>query len=435
MVRQRRSQWMIHADAKTGKDKSLLPLHPLQEAGRSPTSLHLKCVKKVVMFTPALLALLLIIASGLQHLLWYVSRRTKPLPPVKIKAAFRSRPQNRHTLVVDVVSIGSNSRAAYHHAQNQTWIHQKYELASIRHFFALTEDHHVLANDTCDTSFILHNVAKCAEQSNINAVQRGNLIYSNINSTGWHCAQKRLTVGLGRIVADQYFDHDNRKKQQLPDWLLLVDDDTLFHMSVFQIAVSQLNYNSSYVLAGRHITFDYPYGGWGTALSKGAIERLYQPMHCNFSAASGIASSSNYQKHACATLKKNMANERDFFVNGDTLASLMLKIATGQNKNFDHQSTGAKKSTVRTPFCYHSDWLNGYFFQHYLLMGWTIPLFPSCPSPLKCSIPAKIKEDETSKDAECTKDYNVMACHYQTPEMMQAISNATQPTSQLDANV
>ncbi len=179
---------------------------------------------------------------------------------------------------------------------------------------------------------------------------------------------------------------------------------------------------------------DYPYGGWGTVLSRGALERLYRPLHCYFDAPSfgGIGMiggfGNTYEEHACSMLRMNMANERSFFVNGDTLADLMVKIATGRHTTtFKPQSTivGGKEDEIlassrgrRTPFCYHSDWLSGYLFSHYVLMGHTIPLFPSCPEPWRCWVPGEIKENEREINAECWKDTNVIACHYQTPEMM-----------------
>eukprot|EP00584_Thalassiosira_punctigera_P021952 CAMPEP_0172548952 /NCGR_PEP_ID=MMETSP1067-20121228/18139_1 /TAXON_ID=265564 ORGANISM="Thalassiosira punctigera, Strain Tpunct2005C2" /NCGR_SAMPLE_ID=MMETSP1067 /ASSEMBLY_ACC=CAM_ASM_000444 /LENGTH=338 /DNA_ID=CAMNT_0013336259 /DNA_START=334 /DNA_END=1350 /DNA_ORIENTATION=+ len=337
-------------------------------------------------------------------------------------------------MIVDVVSIGSTSRPEYLRAQNETWIRQRHDQISVRNFFALTEEHHPMADDTCDATSLLENAAICLEQSNDTAVRRGVLSYGNItNATHaklWYCAQKRPAIGLGRVVADTYFHPpktDNAKKEDLPDWLLLVDDDTLFRMDVFHTAVSQLDCDESYVIAGRHIPFDYPYGGWGTALSKGALVRLYQPIHC--STVDALALGNKYHRHVCAMLQINMADELSFFVDGDSLADLMLKIALGQSTAFALSIKGNSSvisAPKRTPFCYHSDWLSGYFFSHYILLGHTIPLFPSCPEPLKCWIPPEILTNEREINAECGQDLDIIACHYQTPEMMRrAVSNVT----------
>jgi hypothetical protein len=79
----------------------------------------------------------------------------------------------------------------------------------------------------------------------------------------------------------------------LPDFLLIQDDDTYFNMNMLQRDLfSQVNPSTPFASTGclvhmpiTTINFSFPYGGYGTILSQGAILRMIRPIYCNFTTA------------------------------------------------------------------------------------------------------------------------------------------------------
>eukprot|EP00584_Thalassiosira_punctigera_P012146 CAMPEP_0172559682 /NCGR_PEP_ID=MMETSP1067-20121228/85270_1 /TAXON_ID=265564 ORGANISM="Thalassiosira punctigera, Strain Tpunct2005C2" /NCGR_SAMPLE_ID=MMETSP1067 /ASSEMBLY_ACC=CAM_ASM_000444 /LENGTH=311 /DNA_ID=CAMNT_0013349335 /DNA_START=42 /DNA_END=974 /DNA_ORIENTATION=+ len=238
--------------------------------------------------------------------------------------------------VVDVVSIGSRTRWDYVQSQRSTWANH----SSIRHFVGISEDDHE-HHGSCEKSKA--SVSQCTARGKATRRQPPGISRKNFfinQSEGWFCAQKRPTVALGNVIANKYIP---RGEVELPDWLILVDDDSIFHMDVFHLSVSHLVPDHVHVLAGSHIFagggLDWPHGGNGVAMSRGAIRRLFEPLSCQ----GKIHASDGFQQHACATLRKNKAYELDEFVEGMSIADLMLEIVD-----------------KRKPFCWHSDWMTGW---------------------------------------------------------------------------
>ena len=104
------------------------------------------------------------------------------------------------------------------------------------------------------------------------------------NSPGWMCAQTRPMQGLYHIL--QFY---KTTKEDLPDFLIIMDDDTYYNLPLFHEYFQRHYPNSSksVAVAGCRvrspidkINFTIPFGGYGLTLSKGYLSNLLRPIHC-----------------------------------------------------------------------------------------------------------------------------------------------------------
>lgn len=104
------------------------------------------------------------------------------------------------------------------------------------------------------------------------------------------------------------------------------------------------------------VPFPISYGGFGTIISKAALEHLLRPIYC----------SRDYE--TCSRISQDLAGESSLFKDGMSIFQLFYKYSALES------------------FCMHSDWLLGYILDHYLpkdtqeatpnLVG--IKTYPSC---------------------------------------------------------
>mmetsp|Transcript_8175 Transcript_8175/g.13203 ORF Transcript_8175/g.13203 Transcript_8175/m.13203 type:complete len:216 (+) Transcript_8175:2-649(+) len=102
------------------------------------------------------------------------------------------------------------------------------------------------------------------------------------------------------------------------------------------------------------IQFSFPFGGWGTFFSRGAIERLIMPLHC--STKKDSANRSPFEEGACRRLNSvddYHLQESPFFNEGMSISDLMAAFA----------------GVTTSPYCMHSDWGIGYFINFYNISG------------------------------------------------------------------
>ena len=171
--------------------------------------------------------------------------------------------------------------------------------------------------------------------------------------------RKRASDGLYRLlrhyIGNVTFSNALDKPSalaNLPDYIFIMDDDTFMDVSkVTDYLAAQYNPNEPFVLAGCLLryaspkvndTFTIPWGGFGTILSRGAIQNLFRPIHCH-----SDESKDAFTKNACWRLSQNLMDERQFFEEGMTVADLM-HAHTSQARYADH----AKWPTGEAPtFC------------------------------------------------------------------------------------
>ncbi len=272
-------------------------------------------------------------------------------------------------LIIDVLSIGSNTRPEYLTSQIETWASH----AHVRNFWGVTEDQDY--DRTCDkmaTPDLEDFVKQCRGPKgwypSLEKFRRRSFGLASghgleTHQAGWFCAQRRPGHSLGWLQA-MYADQEN-----IPDLLLLVDDDTSVDIDKVVKQMEHKNVGGQCVF-NKLTDFDFAFGGFGTFFGKEAIKRMTQPIYCDEMRLSGT----------CAILKQNRIGELDVFEQGDSVFDIFYKYSALQD------------------FCLHSDWVMGYMISNYSGGRFDQLL------PLRC-------RRHDCDDASIT-------CHNQTPELM-----------------
>jgi hypothetical protein len=190
---------------------------------------------------------------------------------------------------VDILSVGSINQLDLLHAQLNTIATH----TSVRNFFNATELDD--ADPNCHTDITVEHVKRvsnyCRSRSQwigpIFRILRRNYgryewLQKKKNPTGWLCAQVRPYSGLMKAQL-----HYKRTGQELPDYFLIFDDDTYYNMELFQQNFASVNsleqrvYSGCLVRLPIHTTnLTFPFGGFGSILSKGALIKLFGRNQC-----------------------------------------------------------------------------------------------------------------------------------------------------------
>ena len=266
-------------------------------------------------------------------------------------------------LVVDILSLGSLTRLDYLKAQEDTIARHK----SVRHFFNATEqddfDQACAANLTWED---VQAIAKfCKHEKQWDPVRQFVMNYER-NSyasvqwlrqkkspAGWMCAQSRPAQGLYKVM--QQYDQMGNDDELLPDYLIVMDDDTFYNMDVFTRHFASMNSSDPLAMAGcmirspiRTINFTIPFGGYGFIMSRGSLKMMRENIHCD------------QRPELCRVIMEDsQLGEAPLFREGMSLIELIYKYA------IDQPFTNVKE--WKTGFCLHSDWLWGYISNFYNL--------------------------------------------------------------------
>jgi hypothetical protein len=258
---------------------------------------------------------------------------------------------------VDVLSFGSLTRPDYQRTQHRTWASH----ASVRHFFGVTEEHDIdrectnLANediyaisDFCKKSSVRFQNPLKKYQSTVFA--RKQWLEQKAHPVGWMCCTPRPVLGMAGVVSF----YKEKNYEELPSYLLLVDDDTYYNMETFQQHFADRSPDEPEGWAGCLIqhavslnNFTFPHGGFGLSLSKAALHNLIEPIHCDNS----TQSTSEFVSAACRRLKEPLYNEAQLFQPGMSLLDIMVEYVTFQ------------------PYSMYKNWTTG-FCQHGGKRGW-----------------------------------------------------------------
>lgn len=286
---------------------------------------------------------------------------------------------SHHRPFVDVLSISSISRPQYAATQNKTWASH----SAVRNFITVTENDD--PDPLCYSNFNLEEAQsyamKCKKKrgsentwpekntfTDLFTTQfaRPEWLAKKSNAGAWLCAQRRVAAGLAKLGKL----YRSKKMEEIPDFLIVSDDDMYLNMHLFeqQILLQQNDTkgeikedgadHSAKVYAGCLVVsapaqihqFTFPYGGWGTFFSRGAIERLIMPLYCNGNSGKGVSPLEYFEKGACHMLTdgNDFLSESNFFEDGMSISDLMGAFAS-----------------EKTPYCLHSDWGMGYFVNLY----------------------------------------------------------------------
>ena len=235
-------------------------------------------------------------------------------------------------------------------------------------------------------------------------------------------------------------------KSLLPDYLLIVDDDTYVNLPAVTKQL-QKDYNHSWTnqranaVAGCMIrsrlyehNFTHTFGGFGLFLNRLALENFMRPLHCPTPIMITVGSnnqteppSNDFEQQACWRLAQNSIGETALFRTGMSVADLMYAYAS-HSPYLDYQRWNS------AGYCLHSDWGWGYFINFYFIASHTTDnaAFANVPQerlrPYRGSVIyagrqtkavlAQYRECQHKADA-CTSESHL--CHYVTPEQMRGL--------------
>jgi hypothetical protein len=330
---------------------------------------------------------------------------------------------------IDIISIGSLLKQQYQIAQQNTFANS-YNNKSVRKYYRITERNDTdstcyttLTSDQLDSIIKFCHTKGKTPSSNSNADNENpnneyNIQYKNDirkvlfhdlyhpkKHTGYICSQKRMIDGLYNVLQKYYRTKYNFYQTQnnnyllsLPDYMLLIEDDT--YIPNINLFINDLKrfYPSHipYAIAGcvrtsntddnnvpkekvSSTAIPHPHTGYGTILTKAALERLLEPIYCNFNDIDTTTSNDNNSKKqqrlatqhsilACWRLQQNLIDELEFFVDGMSIIELMYTYAK-QNlyTNIDQWKEKKKNNNNKTTngYCLLSDTAFAYYMNYY----------------------------------------------------------------------
>lgn len=282
--------------------------------------------------------------------------------------------------VVDIVTIGSQTRPRFMDVQEQTFGSHP----AIRNFFRFNE-----LNDTetnCVDRLTTADIDAIARKCKTDVQWKGHLhdfnkeawslqkvqqLIKTSNPVGWKCAQKRPVDAMFKVLT-QY-----RQADYFPDYLLLVDDDTWLHLpAVLDTLVTSHPAMEPHAVAGCRYRFPRKrlesttigVGGWGNFFTKAVLQRFVAPIYCsgqtnNNTTTSNGTDDDEFQKHVCAQLKENLMGEAALFRDGMSVNELVYRYTFYDSfANLSNWNT-----TNGVAYCFNSDWVYATFVNFYHL--------------------------------------------------------------------
>ena len=385
--------------------------------------------------------------------------KTMPVPETKVQQQHRESQHLPGALpVIDMISIGSDTRPHYQTVQQETFGRH----AAVRHFYKITE-----ANDTHTTC---HNMTVAQAENVYDICKRPSTYRSwplmrrhlaprkwlfggvkQKNPVGWLCAQRRPLDALQGVLSNYAAE-----LEEYPDYLFVMDDDSWFHLdSVLVELTTNHPASKAELVAGCLIRspkderFTFYWGGFGLVLTKTALHRLLTPLQCVITTKNktekvdydpntedthnpDFASETDFTTFACQQLQRNLLGEAYFYKPGMSLQDVLFAYHTQQPY---HEAAQWREDAT---YCMHSDTTLAYFLQAYHVgtHGRNNATFDAVPyeriQAYRGSVKIKSTPDEVippqyESRQECLhlsdKDCTVAShlCHYVTPEHMQAL--------------
>jgi hypothetical protein len=195
------------------------------------------------------------------------------------------------------------------------------------------------------------------------------------NPIGWLCGHQRFPSLLGKV--GKFYQRELAtavsKTSVLPDFLLIQDDDSYYNLDMLNRDIfSQIDPYIPYATAGclvhlpiKMLNFSFPFGGFGTILSRGAILRMIRPIFCHTSFKPvewwDYRDDPAFVDNACEQLQKNTFGEKAAFQDGMSISDL-IRAHAAANPFREYRTW-----TNKPGYCFHGDWLLGYFINYYNL--------------------------------------------------------------------
>ena len=359
---------------------------------------------------------------------------------------------SRTTPTIDIISIGSHMQPDLQLAQSETMGSHP----AVRYFYKATEDDD--SEMDCHRNLTWSHVQQVSSFCKRRAywppilrLLRAN--YANTkwlskkqNPVGWMCAQKRPVDALLNaakryqyrttivqddddtttaatsssnvgVAEDGTYNNKNYNNSNLPDYLIIADDDTWINVdNVMEFVPHAYPVNKPCAVAGCMIrsrihehNFTFGFGGYGLILNRQALYNFFRPLNCSayhydsshqhlLSTDTTTTTTTNvtpppftvapkemmgggekrteeeddddedFEKLACWRLAQNGIGERPLFRNGMSVADLMQAYNShAPYQKVSEWGSGKNNTTMTFGFCLHSDWMFGYFINYYHL--------------------------------------------------------------------
>ena len=441
-----------------------------------------------------------------------------------------STSSQHHNITIDIVSVGSNTRFEYLQTQYDTLGSH----GNVRHFVTVTEqddsdidctarltnhdaysisdwchEHNDVINTNTNSNskqqqpltwsrkYSKYFISRQALMKKVkgNGVGNGNGNANNNDSSsgggdsaiGWLCAQRRSVTGVSKMYRlhyknpSMYASNDDTTTTStavvdlLPDYLLLIDDDTYVNIDRLLKHLAYSNHTCTtsqqpYVGVGCQMivrdrtlkkTRIFGYGGFGTIFSHGTLKLLMTTqLQCSSSSSSisrGTTMSSEnniggeeqfvFMKEACKALSNNELGEHDYYYgNASPLPSssqnnhqqqqqTLMDVLDRWNRHYEPFS---KFKSWTKGYCYHSDWIIAILTKLYHLSSPNHANGNANANVVEPIIPHSTIHMGTGRppiyNGQCLNSYNhcsynnddndsspsntVVICHYQTPQQM-----------------
>jgi hypothetical protein len=319
--------------------------------------------------------------------------------------------------IVDILSIGSLTKVNLQDAQQRTFGSHP----TVRNFYRITEADD--ADQECPTTLtsqqlddIIGFCKKGKKGESFMQYKFRRFLFNPTKHPGWMCAQKRPIDGLNKVL-NMY-----KEGLEIPEYVFVIDDDTYINMeSVVELLTRKFPAHNPSVVTGCRFeflpSFAFPYGGFGSMLTKTAIERLLKPITCN-----ADQPSDPFSRLACWNIQSNVLGEQEYFRDGMSVSELMFRFASAQRFG--------EYANWKSGYCLHSDHTLAYFMTFYHIAVPDHELTPSLEPGdwVRKKYQYQALTDETSKGQRgeclhlresCTTHHHV--CHYIQPEQMDAL--------------
>ena len=383
---------------------------------------------------------------------------------------------------IDIISIGTILKPELQQAQYETFGSHP----TIRNYYRITE-----LNDTdrtCSTNLTekqFYTVQNFCNNKDAKREYTGKIVTLlhqdsgkssfRARNVGWLCAQKRPLDGLYNVLHPYQsstsitaaknpnsdftiplLDGTNTRsipsKQDLPKYIIIVDDDTYLNMTytVDMLHQHYRNYDEPHILAGcllrfnQKVIYRFPFGGYGTIITRQVMEKLIRPIYCNGNGQPGASIfrlhnindlwneivQRGFQRSVCRQLQQNLIGELTYFRDGMSVLDLMQKFSSSL------LFTKVNDWVNGTGYCFHSDHALAYFFGYYSI-GVTDSMFyyynPFTFQTVRYkrrrgygyNLFAENEVSSTCSNVNCDGGNSTTICHYMNPERMHELYEAS----------
>ena len=198
------------------------------------------------------------------------------------------------------------------------------------------------------------------------------------NPAGWTCAQRRFTLSFTKLMKI-YTNNSSSNNNAFPDYLVIVDADTCMNIDhvTNYLLTNRPNPNiplptTPIVFAGcrvrspdHQIKWTFPWGGYGTFISKGSLQRWTQPIDCDLSYNDKTATTSSEKNEFARNICNKYTNKYEKTNSSSIEKTYPFSATIGEEGYFENSNSlndAFYKYIHKEEFvCLHSDWFFGYF--------------------------------------------------------------------------